>query len=127
MWALGIILYWMVEGCYPFEGKNYRETMKKIFKAKLEFNPKIKISPLLKQLLEGLLEKNFRFRIDTDSYLFNSWFNHKIIVNNNKARKIKKIENVDEDLYNIEYLNKYYSNERYSKYYQNSNLFSPLI
>ena len=120
MWALGIILYRMVEGCYPFEGKNYKETMNNIFKAKLVFNPKIKISPPLRQLLEGLLEKNFRFRIDNDSDLFNKWFNHKTIINNIE-KKVKKNENVEEDLYNIEYLNKYYSNERYSKYYEDEN------
>ena len=120
MWALGIILYRMVEGCYPFEGKNYKETMNNIFKSKLEFSPKIKISPPLRQLLEGLLEKNYRFRIDSDSHLFNKWFDHKIILNNN-AKKIKKNENVEEDLYNIDYLNKYYSNERYSKYYEDEN------
>ena len=86
MWALGIILYRMVEGCYPFEGKNYKETMNNIFKSKLEFSPKIKISPPLRQLLEGLLEKNFRFRIDSDSHLFNKWFDHKIILNNNAKK-----------------------------------------
>ena len=122
MWALGIILYRMVEGCYPFEGKNYKEIINNIFKNKLEFNPKIKISTPLKQLIEGLLEKNFRFRIDNDSELFSKWFNHKIVINNNYVkRKGKKNENVEEDLYNIEYLNKYYSIERYSKYYEDEN------
>ena len=90
MWALGIILYRMVEGCYPFDGKNDKETINKIFKAKLEFNPKIKISAPLKQLIEGLLEKNYRFRIDNDSKLFNKWFNHKIIINENIVKKSEK-------------------------------------
>ena len=122
MWALGIILYRMVEGCYPFDGKNYKEIINNIFKNKLEFNPKIKISIPLKQLIEGLLEKNFRFRIDNDNELFNKWFNHKIVINNNYIkRKNKKNENGEEDLYNIEYLNKYYSIERYSKYYEDEN------
>ena len=122
MWALGIILYRMVEGCYPFDGKNYKEIINNIFKNKLEFNPKIKISIPLKQLIEGLLEKNFRFRIDNDNELFNKWFNHKIVINNNYIkRKNKKNESGEEDLYNIEYLNKYYSIERYSKYYEDEN------
>ena len=74
IWALGIILYRMVEGVYPFEGKNAKEIIKSILKGKLEFNKKIKLSYPLKTLIEGLLEKNHRFRIDDDSELFNKWF-----------------------------------------------------
>ena len=121
MWAMGIILYRMIEGCYPFEGKNDKETITQIFKAKLEFNQKIKISAPLRQLIEGLLEKNYRFRIDNDSNLFNKWFNNKIVVNDNNLKKVKKNVSVEEDLYTIDYLNKYYSNERYSKYYEDEN------
>ena len=76
IWALGIILFRMVEGIYPFEGKNAKEIVKSILKDKLEFNKKIKISNPLKMLIEGLLEKNHRFRIDDDSELFNKWFDY---------------------------------------------------
>ena len=69
IWALGIILYKMVEGAYPFEGKNAKEIIMSILKGKLEFNKKIKISYPLRTLIEGLLEKNHRFRIDDDSEL----------------------------------------------------------
>ena len=76
IWALGIILYLMVQGCYPFEGKNSKEIVKSILRGKLEFNKKIKISTPLKTLIGGMLEKNYRFRIDDDSDLFDKWLNY---------------------------------------------------
>ena len=89
IWALGIILYRMVEGVYPFEGKNTKEIIMSILKSKLEFNKKIKISYPLKTLIEGLLEKNHRFRIDDDSELFNKWFEY-------SQNFIKKKKTIDE-------------------------------
>ena len=74
IWALGIILYRMIEGVYPFEGKNSKETISNILKKNLEFNKKIKISKALSNLIGGMLEKNHRFRIDDDSELFSKWF-----------------------------------------------------
>ena len=121
MWALGIILFRMVEGYYPFEGKTYKETINNIFRNKLEFNSKIKISPPLKQLIEGLLEKNYRFRIDSDSPLFAKWFEHKIILNSHAKKKVKKSESSDEDLYNIDYVNRYSNLESYNQLYEDEN------
>ena len=76
IWALGIILYLMVQGCYPFEGKTTKDIIKSILRDKLEFNKKIKISAPLKALIGGMLEKNYRFRIDDDADLFDKWFNY---------------------------------------------------
>ena len=88
-WALGIILYRMVEGVYPFEGKNAKEIIKSILKGKIEFNKKIKLSYPLKTLIEGLLEKNHRFRIDDDSEFFNKWFDY-------SSKNIKKKKTLDD-------------------------------
>ena len=95
IWALGIILYRMVQGVYPFDGKNTKEIIMSILKGKLEFNKKIKISYPLRTLIEGCLEKNHRFRIDDDSALFNKWFEYsplfikrkKTIDNRNSKKK----------------------------------------
>ena len=88
IWALGVILYRMIEGIYPFEGKNTKEIVMNILKGKLEFNKKIKMSYPLRTLIEGLLEKNHRFRIDDDSELFNKWFEF----SNNCIKKKKTID-----------------------------------
>ena len=76
IWALGVILFLMVEGCYPFNGKSTKEIILAILKENIEFNKKIKISNALKNLIGGMLEKNHIFRIDDDSDLFNKWFNY---------------------------------------------------
>ena len=128
MWALGIILYQMVEGCHPFVEKNSKKNsavIDNIIKNRLEFNKKIKISDALKKLLEGLLEKNNRFRIDTGDPLFQKWFEDKskeMFSKKDTVKKVKKNKSAnEEDIYDLDYLNKYYGQERYSKYYEDEN------
>ena len=76
IWAMGIILYRMVEGVFPFEGKNDGEIIESIIKSPLRFRKKVKISNECKEVISGMLEKNSKFRIGTDSDLFDNWFEH---------------------------------------------------
>ena len=128
MWALGIILYQMVQGCHPFVEQNSKKNssiIDDIINNNLEFNKKIKISDALKKLLEGLLEKNTRFRIDTGDELFQKWFDDKSMENinqkKNSNKKVKKNKTMEVDMLDLDYLNKYYGQERYSKYYEDEN------
>ena len=134
MWALGIILYQMVQGCHPFESKDGKDNniINNILRNKLEFNKKIKISESLKKLLEGLLEKNYRFRIDTGDILFEKWFEDKTITKKiNKSpslKKVKKNKTLEENMRISDYINNKYYNREYNKYYENetSSKMSPI-
>jgi len=74
IWALGIILYILFTGNFPFDGKNNTQIMEKIVKQPLIFPKKKKISETLYILLKSLLEKNPINRININSPLFNDWF-----------------------------------------------------
>ena len=74
MFYLGIILFRMIQGNYPFDGKRDKEIIQKILNSPLEFNKKIKISLKCKTLIQQELEKNNLFRMDSDSELFQNWF-----------------------------------------------------
>ena len=117
IWALGIILFRMIEGVYPFDGKNSKEVVNNIMKKNLEFNKKIKISKPMKNLIGGMLEKNHRFRIDDDSELFNKWFefipirknatiglntvSKESIFDNNTNRNNESMSHINNDVENI--------------------------
>jgi serine/threonine protein kinase len=79
IWSLGIILYLLKFGKYPFNGKTHEEILKNIGYNALTFpNENNKISSTLFELLIGLLEKNPDKRIDINSNLFNLWFEDNI-------------------------------------------------
>jgi hypothetical protein len=65
----------MVFGCYPFDAKNDSEIIDKIIKEQHKFPENIAISKSCTNLLNGLLDKNQHYRIDTNDPIFDKWYN----------------------------------------------------
>ena len=104
IWSMGLILYRMIFGKFPFEGKNNEEIGWKILNEKIDFDvfynnnnkrKKIFCSREIKDLLNGMLEKNYLLRIDDDCDLFEKWFDA-----NDDEKFIKTINSVKNNNYN---------------------------
>ena len=104
IWSLGLILYRMIFGKFPFEGKNNEEIGWKILNEKIDFDvfynnnnkrKKIFCCIEIKDLLNGMLEKNYLLRIDDDCDLFEKWFDA-----NDDEKFIKTINSVKNNNYN---------------------------
>lgn len=65
----------MLFGCYPFDGKNDSETINKIITEDHKFPENIIITKSCKNLLNGLLDKNQHYRVDTNDPIFDKWYN----------------------------------------------------
>jgi len=74
IWGLGIILYEMICGKNPFKGKNLDETVENIIHQNLGFPNDFKATKQCFNLIFGLLQKDFKKRIDIYSSLFEQWF-----------------------------------------------------
>ena len=92
VWSLGIILFRMIQGYYPFNGKNDKDIIHQILHNHITFNKNIKISNSCKELILNMLEKNNLFRIDMESDLFEKWFNdnNSNLKNNNQNISYEK-------------------------------------
>ncbi len=84
---MGIVLYLMVFGKYPFEGKvvfnikgsDDEEILNNIVDNELVFPKEIPVCKSCKVLLESLLEKNPKERIDVFNSAFHDWFSEEYI------------------------------------------------
>ena len=77
VWSLGVIIYYMFTGCYPFNGKLEDEIEEKILEENVEFKDgewKI-ISDDVQDLIKKCLEKNPEERINIDEFILHPWFN----------------------------------------------------
>ncbi|KAL8029818.1 hypothetical protein ABFS82_14G244600 [Erythranthe guttata] len=70
-WAVGITLYFMVLGNYPFLGETLQDTYEKIINKELLLPEEM--NPLLKNLLEGLLCKDPRQRMSLENVAEHDW------------------------------------------------------
>lgn len=71
-----MILYILLCGYPPFNGRSDDEIMENVLKAKLNFKFPIfnKISDDAKNLIKLMLTKNFKKRLSAEEVLDNKWF-----------------------------------------------------
>jgi serine/threonine protein kinase len=74
VWALGVILYLMLFGVYPFDANKDSDISNKIINEKHKFPSSIIVSSAVKKLINGLLEKNPNMRIGINDQLFEIWY-----------------------------------------------------
>ncbi|XAR59959.1 Non-specific serine/threonine protein kinase [Bertholletia excelsa] len=72
-WAVGVTLYYMVFGKYPFLGDTLQDTYDKIVNDPLSLPGHV--NPLLKNLIEGLLCKDPRQRMTLEDVASHAWVN----------------------------------------------------
>ena len=76
MWSLGVLLYLLVSGHYPFDAKSKEELFQKIREDDFEFDRKIfrSVSASCKNLICKLLVKDCKQRISITDALSHEWF-----------------------------------------------------
>jgi len=73
IWSLGVTLYCIVYGTYPFTGRTLAEMYENIINKDLSFRTEISISQELKDLLHQMLNKNPLQRISADQIQQHPW------------------------------------------------------
>ena len=73
IWSMGICLYTMVCADYPFYAEKIEDFVRKVIKDDIKFPDNIDISPLFKDLIVKLLEKNPKNRITMEQIKKHAW------------------------------------------------------
>ncbi|EGR31872.1 hypothetical protein IMG5_100210 [Ichthyophthirius multifiliis] len=74
IWALGILLFKILNGKFPFKGKNDQDLYKKINECKLDFESDVSLKSRL--LIQSILKQNPDDRININQILENDWINN---------------------------------------------------
>ncbi|CAB3397865.1 unnamed protein product [Caenorhabditis bovis] len=74
MWGLGVTLYNMVSGKYPFDKTVLIQLYDSIAKDPVEMPKNVELSPHLQDLILKLLEKDFKIRYGTYETMLHPWY-----------------------------------------------------
>ena len=74
IWAIGIIIYNLLTGKFPFHGDNQEKTKEKIISGNFDFPPDIVISQLMKDLIRQILKKDPKERPTLNQILQHKFF-----------------------------------------------------
>jgi serine/threonine protein kinase len=105
-YSLGILLYMLIFGCLPFE-IDYQDTIEERLEKmnnKLNFDPKIEISEDLKNFLTGLLEFDYKKRMNIENIIKHEWMKKCNIIYSFKEN-YGNMEKYLHDLYNESFIN----------------------
>ncbi len=101
-WALGVLLYLLLSGRYPFRGKSDQEIITKITKCKFDLYSKElrHVSAEAKNLIGRLLIKDPKERIELKDVLEHKWFKMMFqdtpFFNTSLIKKLKKFSRISE-------------------------------
>ena len=112
IWAMGIILYFMIYGHIPFSGRTEKEAAKAILTHKIPFIHEKKIvSKKCKDLIIGMLEKNPKKRMKITEIIQADWLNisDEELEEFDKKAIIPKKENIEETKINKTIISKHFS------------------
>ncbi|OHT02147.1 CAMK family protein kinase [Tritrichomonas foetus] len=106
IWSCGVVLYALVTGRLPFEGRNYHETTQKILHAQPYYSHKMscELVDLLTKIFEKSPEKRITLEeIELHPFITDSKYHHFLSDSFLKNPDLKLIENIDD--FDIDSLN----------------------
>ena len=77
LWSIGIILYYLIRGRLPFNGKNQSDIIETTLKHNITYQDNIwqTVTDQGKDLIQSLLRKDPKERITVEEALQHPWFN----------------------------------------------------
>lgn len=76
LWSYGIIMYQMLYGIHPNNASTFSELIKNLKHKDIDFRSNQKFTTHCYDLLSGLLDKDFKKRINWDGFFNHKWFQY---------------------------------------------------